>query len=237
MGVTERDLILPALTILDDANSEVSTTELSQRLRKVIKPQGDDLDILSRRKDDKFSQKVRNLRSHKTLEEHSYATYESRGHQGFWMITETGREVARQNQEFANVVFESEFTAPVVTAALRRLPLASGRSRRKVLVFDENSLVTEGGRTKKERAVYQRTSKLRDRAIEDRQARGQLQCEVCGFNFEQMYGKIGRGFIEIHHLIPIFCLDGESVEKTLEESLNDVAALCANCHRMVRGTR
>ena len=33
-------------------------------------PSGEDLERLSNRSDDKFSQKVRNLKSHKTLENH-----------------------------------------------------------------------------------------------------------------------------------------------------------------------
>ena len=28
-------------------------------------------------------------------------------------------------------------------------------------------------------------------------------CEVCGFNFELRYGKLGKDFIEVHHLVPI----------------------------------
>ena len=29
---------------------------------------------------------------------------------------------------------------------------------------------------------------------------GQIFCEACGFNFYQVYGDIGRNFIEVHHL-------------------------------------
>ena len=28
-------------------------------------------------------------------------------------------------------------------------------------------------------------------------------CQVCGFNFEERYGEIGKGYIEAHHLIPL----------------------------------
>ena len=40
-----------------------------------MKPSGDDLEILANRTDDKFSQKVRNLNSHKTLEKKGYVDF------------------------------------------------------------------------------------------------------------------------------------------------------------------
>jgi hypothetical protein len=76
--LSEPDLILPALLVLDEAHGPLSTTQLNERLRRLLKPSGEDLEILAGRQDDKFSQKVRNLRSHQTLEAPGYATYESR---------------------------------------------------------------------------------------------------------------------------------------------------------------
>jgi 5-methylcytosine-specific restriction protein A len=54
-------------------------------------------------------------------------------------------------------------------------------------------------------------------------------CAVCGFNFEAVYGELGRGFIEIHHLKPL----GETDEELLVNPKTDLIPLCANCHRMI----
>lgn len=54
-------------------------------------------------------------------------------------------------------------------------------------------------------------------------------CAVCGFDFEKMYGSLGRGFIEIHHLTPL----GEADEEVTVNPKTDLIPLCANCHRMV----
>ena len=63
--IWEKDLLLPALKIINDAwNDWISTTELSNNLRDLLNPSGEDLQRLSWRRDDKFSQKVRNLKSH-----------------------------------------------------------------------------------------------------------------------------------------------------------------------------
>lgn len=53
-------------------------------------------------------------------------------------------------------------------------------------------------------------------------------CMACGFNYEDCYGEIGKGFIEVHHVVP---LASAGVVKTNPET--DLVVLCANCHRMV----
>ena len=55
-----------------------------------------------------------------------------------------------------------------------------------------------------------------------------LRCAVCDFDFETAYGDLGAGYIEAHHTIPVAALvDGATTR------LDDLVALCANCHRMV----
>lgn len=69
----------------------------------------------------------------------------------------------------------------------------------------------------------------RNRAIRDQCAeRDHYTCQVCGFNFEKIYGERGKGFIEIHHKKPMASYDGEH-----EIKLEDLIALCSNCHSMI----
>lgn len=53
-------------------------------------------------------------------------------------------------------------------------------------------------------------------------------CDACGFDFEEKYGAHGKGYIEAHHIIPI-----ASLENGQRTKLSDLAAVCANCHRML----
>jgi hypothetical protein len=57
---------------------------------------------------------------------------------------------------------------------------------------------------------------------------GRLLCEVCGFDFGAFYGKLGEGFCEVHHTIPLADLDGKRVT-----TLAELAILCSNCHRVL----
>ena len=65
---SESEIIPFALKIIKDNSSGIDTQNLIKLLRKNMSPEGEDTIILANRSDDKFSQKVRNLRSHKTLE-------------------------------------------------------------------------------------------------------------------------------------------------------------------------
>lgn len=59
-------------------------------------------------------------------------------------------------------------------------------------------------------------------------AHGKLACEICDFDFERVYGELGKGFIECHHKIPLSQIDHET--PTL---LSDLSLVCANCHRII----
>jgi 5-methylcytosine-specific restriction enzyme A len=57
---------------------------------------------------------------------------------------------------------------------------------------------------------------------------GKLACEVCGFVYAEMYGALGKDFIECHHTVPLS--QSQPGERT---KLSDLALVCANCHRML----
>jgi len=64
--ISERELVLPTLRLLDDAGRVgLGTSELIQRLTDLFKPTGQDAEILGGRSDTYFSQKVRNMISHR----------------------------------------------------------------------------------------------------------------------------------------------------------------------------
>lgn len=55
-------------------------------------------------------------------------------------------------------------------------------------------------------------------------------CAVCGIIFEEFYGEIGRGFIHVHHLIPISQVGGDEY---LTDPIRDLRPVCPNCHAML----
>jgi len=57
---------------------------------------------------------------------------------------------------------------------------------------------------------------------------GKLSCEGCGFDFAEKYGARGLGYVEAHHINAV-----REMEEEAETRQEDLALLCANCHRMV----
>ena len=55
-----------------------------------------------------------------------------------------------------------------------------------------------------------------------------LFCEVCGFDFNKVYGSIGEDFIECHHTIPISSLCDGGITR-----IEDLVMVCSNCHSMI----
>jgi len=79
-------------------------------------------------------------------------------------------------------------------------------------------------------SIYERNPRARERCIKHYGVR----CSVCDFDFEAFYGEHGRGFIQVHHLIPLadigreYCLD----------PIAHLRPICPNCHAMIhRGSK
>ena len=81
-----------------------------------------------------------------------------------------------------------------------------------------------------EGALVQQTVDKRERDPQVRKAcieKYGCRCVVCGFDFKAIYGEVGEGYIEVHHLQPISQTDGEH-----QIEVDDLRPLCANCHAM-----
>ena len=63
-------------------------------------------------------------------------------------------------------------------------------------------------------------------------AKGNLECEACGFDFFKTYHELGREYAECHHLAPLSDLREERKTK-----LSELGIVCANCHRMLHRAR
>ncbi|MCL2056848.1 MAG: HNH endonuclease [Oscillospiraceae bacterium] len=53
-------------------------------------------------------------------------------------------------------------------------------------------------------------------------------CKICTFNFEKHYGIRGKGFIEIHHLVPL-----SEIKQDYFATPDDLLPLCSNCHSII----
>lgn len=83
----------------------------------------------------------------------------------------------------------------------------------------------EGSTSLVTRSSRQRNRNARQKCIELMGA----VCSVCGFDFEQHYGSIGKGYIHVHHKTPISERDGNY----MIDVSSDLVPVCPNCHAML----
>lgn len=74
MPIKENEIIIPALVAMAESpNGEITTTSLISYIQSKFHLDEQDQEYLQNRNDQKFSQIVHNLKSHKTLRDKGYA--------------------------------------------------------------------------------------------------------------------------------------------------------------------
>ena len=97
--IRESDLVLPALRLMSERPAGfLATTDLIGELEALFNPSGRDAEIIEGRSDTYFSQKVRNLVSHRTASNsfvaNGFAEYDTK-ERGL-RITQSGRDILKK---------------------------------------------------------------------------------------------------------------------------------------------
>jgi len=93
----------------------------------------------------------------------------------------------------------------------------------------EDERYTEGEKRLATHYITERNAKVVKKAKEQFaiEHAGQLFCDICEMNYEEVYGVIGKGYIEAHHKNQL------SISGITDTQTEDLALLCASCHRMI----
>ena len=215
---SERDLIIPALQAMRRQPGLI-TSNLINALTDELRPTGRDAQTLGGRRDTHFSQKVRNLRSHRTLENPGLAMYQD----GQWFITPKGEQYLDECEEIgASLNQQGLPSTPGEVSPGAPLPL-------------QDIIVEEGAEVSRSVRIRRRSRRLREAAVEQFKDmhEGRAFCSACGFDFERVYGNLGQGFIEMHHTVPIREADRQKHSLAQALASKRIVPLCSNCHRIV----
>ncbi len=230
MRIEEKELILPTLYIID-RDGAVSTSDLIKELTAVFNPSGEDAEILKNRRDTKFSQKVRNLKSHR--DSNGMGVYTNINASGKYTLTDEGKKYLHDNLVQVEYLFSNKFHYEEVIKAVSSIS-NSREKKRSVYVYSEDEMISEGKASERDSVVRKRSKRLREAAVEHyKKPDGKIYCEVCGFCFEDNYGEIGKDFIEIHHEDPVYQYSTDGFESYIAEAVLKLKPLCSNCHRMI----
>ncbi len=88
--------------------------------------------------------------------------------------------------------------------------------------------VADGVSLKRHRASEYKYRVRNQEIVRRKKEESDYTCECCCFRFHETYGPLGKSYIECHHVKPL--ADSKNGGRI---GLKDLAALCANCHRMI----
>lgn len=95
------------------------------------------------------------------------------------------------------------------------------------VVFDDLTCTyTEGTSHNISVTSYERNDKARMACL----SHFGYTCQICGINFEEKYGNVGKDFIHVHHKNFISTMGGQEHEIN---PLTDLIPVCPNCHAML----
>ncbi len=99
--------------------------------------------------------------------------------------------------------------------------------------WDPHSIsAVEGGKKEVSLLVRKRDRGLARKKMRNAMALGTVSCEVCGLTEDERYpAGFSLKVFEVHHLRPLGRTCG-----TTETTLDDLAIVCANCHRAIHST-
>jgi len=115
---------------------------------------------------------------------------------------------------------------------IETFPWATGFLGLSLSLLPLEEIPTENRLGENEGAVYYSISKRYERSRINRAACIEIHgtsCKICSHNFEDKFGAHGKGFIHIHHIVPVSEM-GSSY--ALEPAL-DLIPVCPNCHAML----
>lgn len=101
---------------------------------------------------------------------------------------------------------------------------------------EEDDKKSEGAKKQITINRYERNPEARKICIEHYQRKSpnnKIKCLVCEFDFEKIFGDIGKNFIHIHHIVPLSKLSDIERKKYTINPTEDLIPLCPNCHAMI----
>lgn len=99
------------------------------------------------------------------------------------------------------------------------------------IIYPESDIInlSEGKLTTVKINSFERNVKARQKCIEYYG----VNCQVCNMNFEERYGQIGKSYIHVHHITPLY----EIREEYEVDPIKDLIPVCPNCHAMLHANR
>jgi len=203
-----------------------SEDELTARMLKIYEDAKTQIDYRASR----FLQKVRRDRGLKSAK--YYLRPDADTTEGFARLLAYGRLDLSVEAVALDPTWSHLFTAEELATAHSRLEQAGYFNAPDAVAefqgadeVDPDVQFEEGQKTTVQVNAYERDPKARALCLKKYGA----VCVICGFDFGEAYGHLGRGYIHVHHLNPLHAAKG----KAATNPIRDLRPVCANCHSII----
>jgi hypothetical protein len=154
-----------------------------------------------------------------TLSRFPAALFDAHG----YVLFET--EQKYRGSPYLNIGKQISVPKPGISAIPGYVPVAEADATLSLDV-DIHTLVATEGRRRLVLHLQRERNQTLVRKKKDQAA--SLDCEICRFSFSRAYSGAAGDYCEVHHLLPL-----SKVEQSTRTRMEDLAILCANCHRVV----
>lgn len=125
--------------------------------------------------------------------------------------------------------FRKELDRKVLQVLDSLLPEKTSFQFAEEISADEEKSFIEGAKQKITINRYERDLTARNECINFYG----YKCKVCEFDFEKVYGSLGKNYIHVHHIVPI----SEIGRQYIVNPIKDLVPVCPNCHAMLHVTK
>ena len=137
---------------------------------------------------------------------------------------------SKQDKKYFDLYVNNQEELSEIVYEIKKV-LVNARLERNLVpdIDDEDYVGKEGKEIIRMHRTRERDPKIiKEKKEKTLKEKGKLVCEACGFDFEEIYGERGYGYIECHHKIGVSNMNEDD-----ETKLEDLALVCSNCHRMI----
>jgi hypothetical protein len=128
----------------------------------------------------------------------------------------------KQSNSRIVAVYRRELNKPILQLETQQ---NIGAAEEPLITEVSENVITEGAVTQSLENDYERNQEARRLCI----AHYGIRCQICGFDFKEVYGEIGSDYIHVHHIVPISQRQGEYEVNPI----TDLLPVCPNCHAML----
>lgn len=162
-------------------------------------------------------------------------------------LTKYFKEVEKKSNEYKSLFFKLEEFVQKIGKKLNAsieiyipkndIHIYTEQNKDEFIYSEDERKYFEGKMSESTRNISKRNSEARKKCLEHYFPSGEhYNCKICGFDFEEKYGEIGKRYIEVHHIISHTVTSKKFGEHEINP-IKNLIPVCSNCHSIIHRSK